>query len=225
MRILIGAKHELFREGLKSILSREFTGSEFLMVENMADLVNQVVKSGHIDLVMADEDVFCLDDCDLVEALTILVPSSRIMVISHDPSPSRTLSFFEKGVHGVLPPTSTAAITRIAIDMVMAGSTYIPSSLLTPMPSMSYDITQPDFRAPAFGSDTQQEVKLTTRQKQVAELMCQGRSNKEIAHTLNIAEGTVKIHISALFRLHESRNRTHLVLQMTRQLSSMKQAA
>jgi DNA-binding NarL/FixJ family response regulator len=57
---------------------------------------------------------------------------------------------------------------------------------------------------------------LTARQRQIAELLAIGKSNKEIARALSIEEGTVKIHVKAILRALGVRNRTEAVLVAAR---------
>ena len=54
---------------------------------------------------------------------------------------------------------------------------------------------------------------LTPRQYDVLRLLGKGQANKEIARALDISEGTVKIHLAAIFRVLEVRNRTEAVLK------------
>jgi DNA-binding NarL/FixJ family response regulator len=54
---------------------------------------------------------------------------------------------------------------------------------------------------------------LTERQRQVAALACQGLSNKKIAKQLSVAEGTVKVHLNAIFDKLAVRSRTELIVR------------
>jgi DNA-binding NarL/FixJ family response regulator len=56
---------------------------------------------------------------------------------------------------------------------------------------------------------------LTSREQQVAALVCRGHSNKLIAHSLNLAEGTVKVHLHSVFRKLGIRNRTELIIKLS----------
>ena len=56
---------------------------------------------------------------------------------------------------------------------------------------------------------------LTERQRQVATLACQGLSNREIAETLGLAEGTVKIHLHAIYQKMDVRSRSHLMARVS----------
>jgi DNA-binding CsgD family transcriptional regulator len=83
--------------------------------------------------------------------------------------------------------------------------------------------TQPvaaSMTAPSVSSTPTIDAILTPRQRDVFELIVQGMSNKEIARTLQLAEGTVKIHIKALFAKLGVRRRAAVAVAGTRLLSS-----
>ncbi len=60
--------------------------------------------------------------------------------------------------------------------------------------------------------DPSSERKLTPRQQEVLQCLARGQSNKEIAYQLGLSQGTVKIHIAAIFRAFKVRNRTQAVI-------------
>jgi DNA-binding NarL/FixJ family response regulator len=57
--------------------------------------------------------------------------------------------------------------------------------------------------------------RLTNRRRQVAALVCQGLSNREIAEKLGVAEGTVKIHLHGIYEKLDISNRTELARALT----------
>ena len=59
------------------------------------------------------------------------------------------------------------------------------------------------------------EQPLTSRETQVADLVCQGHPNKLVAQILNLAEGTVKVHLHAVFRKLDVRNRTAMIIKLS----------
>ena len=79
---------------------------------------------------------------------------------------------------------------------------------------------QPDESAGEVSSTAKIDAILTPRQRDVFELIVQGMSNKEIARTLKLAEGTVKIHIKALFAKLGVRRRAAVAVAGTRLLSA-----
>ena len=92
-----------------------------------------------------------------------------------------------------------------ALNLMMSGGVYLPPTLLgeadaapTPAPE-----TEPRPAGP----------KLTRRQREVLMSLVQGRSNKEIARELDVAEGTVKLHVAAVMRVLDVNNRTRAALK------------
>jgi len=91
-----------------------------------------------------------------------------------------------------------------AIQQVLAGGIYAPTLLLTePIEAADSESTV----------DPNVMAMLTPRQYDVLRLLGKGQANKEIARALDISEGTVKIHLAAIFRVLEVRNRTEAVLK------------
>ena len=92
-----------------------------------------------------------------------------------------------------------------AFQQILNGGIYAPTLLLTE-PSA---VAEPA----AAALDPQILETLTPRQCEVLRLLGKGQANKEIARALDISEGTVKIHLAAIFRLLDVRNRTEAVLK------------
>jgi DNA-binding NarL/FixJ family response regulator len=106
-----------------------------------------------------------------------------------------------------------------AIRLVLAGGIYIPPLLLANAQAQGW---QPaDAAAPAPGSEHARSIDglrnlLTERQIDVMRLLSQGKPNKLIARDLGISEGTVKIHLAAIFRALNVRNRVEAVVASRR---------
>jgi DNA-binding NarL/FixJ family response regulator len=97
-----------------------------------------------------------------------------------------------------------------ALRLVLAGGVYLPAEVLRhstttyPHPQAAPGAPQPEI--------TCRDLGLTDRQAEVLALVVQGKPNKLICRTLNLAEGTVKIHISAILRAFNVTNRTQAVV-------------
>ena len=83
---------------------------------------------------------------------------------------------------------------------VLSGEIYVPAVLAEPLPG--------PVEAAELNSQPEQKA-LSSRQREVLKGLIEGKSNKEIARALNVAEGTVKIHLAALFRVLGATNRAH----------------
>ena len=98
-----------------------------------------------------------------------------------------------------------------AIRLVLAGGMYLPPALL----GKKEGDTRADGLETSFGQPRLSERvarSLTRRQRDVMRLLALGRSNKAIAQELDLAEGTVKVHVSAIFKALNVTNRTEAVI-------------
>jgi DNA-binding NarL/FixJ family response regulator len=104
----------------------------------------------------------------------------------------------EAGAHGYVPKSLGAAELAQALQVIRAGTIYVPA-LLADITAVAGEPTSPVIR-PEASSEASPLGAMTKRQRDVLELIVQGLSNKEIARELNLGEGTVKVHVAALFR-------------------------
>jgi DNA-binding NarL/FixJ family response regulator len=107
-----------------------------------------------------------------------------------------------QGIAGFIPKSDNAAVLLQAVRLVLSGGTYVPLRLL----AASRDTApEPD----ALPGST---VALTSRQRDVLQLLARGLPNKRIARDLDVSEATVKVHLLAIFRALRVRNRTQAVI-------------
>jgi DNA-binding NarL/FixJ family response regulator len=121
------------------------------------------------------------------------------VVASGQDDPATIRAVLGSGANGFIPKTDPPALLLQALRVVSAGGTYIPSRALS-----DFDNGQPPLRPSAAG--------LTPRQIDVLRLLQKGEPNKTIARQLGLTEGTVKIHIAAILRGLQARNRTEAVV-------------
>ncbi len=97
-----------------------------------------------------------------------------------------------------------------ALQLVFAGGTYIPPEILVrDEPSARHDEKPPVANRPTVSPA---DLGLTERQLDVLSLMMQGKSNKAICRVLNLAEPTVKNHVTAILKALGVSNRTEAVI-------------
>jgi DNA-binding NarL/FixJ family response regulator len=147
---------------------------------------------------------------DLVQLETIrdALPDTPVVVVAENANPQRARQILNAGARGFLPASLSLKVLMGAIDLVLAGGVYVPSSLL--------DTARPLHDA-WNGADRSSEPwsELTRRQRDVLALISHGKSNKLIADALTMSESTVKAHVKQIIkRLHVS-NRTQAALLAT----------
>jgi len=145
-------------------------------------------------------------DLHQLELVCEALPETPVVVIAENGHPQRARQILSSGARGFLPTNLSLKVLIGALDLVLAGGVYVPSSLLDAAPPRQDG-----------SSDRPSEPwsELTRRQRDVLGLISQGKSNKLIADALSMSESTVKAHVKQIIkRLHVS-NRTQAELLAT----------
>jgi DNA-binding NarL/FixJ family response regulator len=103
---------------------------------------------------------------------------------------------------------------RLAIDIVVSGSIWAPRRLLSRLIDRLLLV-------PGAGTGALTALELTTRERQVLDLILLARSNREIARELGIEERTVKAHVGRLMKKTGAENRIELSIRALNRRSSM----
>jgi DNA-binding NarL/FixJ family response regulator len=132
-------------------------------------------------------------------------PAIRLIVIGPQGNDELVLESIIAGARAYLDLTADTAVVRQAIDVVTSGSIWAPRRLLSKLIDRLLKV--PD------SSLTNGSLHLTSREKEVLELILQARSNREIARQLGIEERTVKAHVGRLMRKTGADNRIELSMR------------
>ena len=130
-------------------------------------------------------------------------PDVPVLVFSGDESIANITMAFECNARGYVTKSSPMGVLRSAIQLVLAGSSYIPPEAVSVLGAP----------AQAVAPSTPDSLGLTGRQEQVLRLLLQGMPNKVIAARLTMAEGTVKAHLNTVFRVMGVRTRVEAILR------------
>ncbi|MEO1765965.1 response regulator transcription factor [Thiobacter aerophilum] len=208
MRILLADDHSLFREGLLHVLKELGTEPDVVQAADYPGALEVAERNPDLDLALLDLNMPGLDGLTGVRTFRGRFPLIPVIVLSASESPEDVRQALEAGVLGYIPKSSTAQVMLSAIKLVLAGGVYLPTLLLA-----HEGVTQaspPPRQTSVTGRRGTRG--LTERQLQVLALLAEGKPNKVIARTLDITEGTVKIHLAAIFQTLGVRNRTEAVI-------------
>jgi DNA-binding NarL/FixJ family response regulator len=198
--VLIADDHAVFRMGLVQLLAGSLNVESFLEAETFAEAVD-LLQEADVTLAIIDLGMPGLSHPKDIAQLRLLRPEARIVVISGSDCRQDILDALAAGVHGYIVKTQPKDQLLERLRYVLSGEIYVPA-ILAELPPESVD-GQPE-------SDIQQVGKaLSDRQRQVLKGLIEGKSNKEIAQEIKVAEGTVKMHLAALFRALGASNRAH----------------
>jgi DNA-binding NarL/FixJ family response regulator len=210
MRILLADDHSLFREGLLHVLKELGTDPDVVQAADYPSAIETAGRNLDLDLALLDLNMPGMDGLTGVRTFRAKFPLLPVIVLSASECPDDVKSALDAGVLGYIPKSSTAQVMLSAIQLVLAGGIYLPSLLLAHEGSVVPE--QKSLRAAASHGAGSGTRGLTERQLQVLALLAEGKPNKLIARTLDITEGTVKIHLAAIFQALGVRNRTEAVI-------------
>lgn len=214
MKVLIADDHRLIIEGVKIKLAELDPNVEAVVAMNLEELDRAVAAhADELDLALVDIAMPGTQGYQHVARLRTQAPALPVIVLSGSEDVDLMRSLIDLGVLGFIPKAYSPEVMLSAIRLVLAGGIYIPPLLLANAQAQGW---QPDTPAPP-AHDANRSIDglrnlLTERQIDVMRLLSQGKPNKLIARDLGISEGTVKIHLAAIFRALNVRNRVEAVV-------------
>ena len=202
MKFLIADDHALFRDGLKLIVEDTFADSEVLEAANFTEALSMVGRQHDIDMTLADFGMPGMDGFNGISTLRARLPSTPLVVISGREDRETILDTLRAGASGFIPKGSSRTQIAKILETVISGGIHFPQEVIEAINTLG--------RA----EHTRESViaTLTPRQLDVLVHVGMGHSNKEIAHMLNLTEGTVKVHLGAIFRALGVQNRTRAAM-------------
>lgn len=196
MKILLVDDHNLFREGMRYVLQQLQADIEIFEASNFLDALKQADLHPELDLTLMDLNMPGSEGAVSIKFFHQRYPHIPLVVISGEEGRALMERVMAAGAMGFVCKSSTAPVMLSALNLVLAGGVYVPPQLL--QHSDSDDV--PLFESRDKRSVNTNEYGLTGRQMQVLKHLAEGQSNKEIAREINLAEGTVKIHVAALYQ-------------------------
>jgi DNA-binding NarL/FixJ family response regulator len=140
-----------------------------------------------------------------IEGLRDAFPGTPVAVTTESDNPHRARLILGAGARGFLPASLSLKVMMGALDLVLAGGIYVPSSLIEPTPERAAVAAE-------FGGAGEPANGLTRRQRDVLGLISKGKSNKLIADALTMSESTVKAHVKQIIKRLRVANRTQAAL-------------
>ena len=203
-RILVFDVHCSCRAGLRRLVEAEIPCAEIVEASSPNDVL-ALIRQEVFDLVLLDTGRPSSGSSDSLNLAHEVSPATRIAIISATDTRSDILACLVAGFHGFISKRQSDTDILAAIKDILSGRIYVPSSLADVGVSNVLDGNGAASPTPPADATIR---KLTKRQREVLVLLTRGRSNKEIARALDIAEATTKIHMAALLGALGVRNRT-----------------
>lgn len=209
MQILIADYYALLRDGV-GILVKELADDVVIRhCDSYQGVIDELEREA-IDMALLDFNLPNLDGADSIYSLHMRAPNVPLVIMATSERWNDACAAIDAGARGYIPKSASSAIMIAALRLVLSGGIYLP-------PLVNQGGGGGPRRAvgrsgPNGAVDPSSERKLTPRQQEVLQCLARGQSNKEIAYQLGLSQGTVKIHIAAIFRAFKVRNRTQAVI-------------
>ncbi len=212
MKYLIVDDHALVTSALSMMLSDREPDAQIHTAGTAEDALRLVDREGETaDLLILDLTMPGVTGTELMEEIVRRQPMLKILVVSGLLDKTSIMRVLQLGAAGFVPKSLDTDMLTGAIDFVLQGGVFIPSKLLS------------DGQRAGFFSETaktlrssSEEVHLTERQTEVLMQLAKGAPIKRICLDLNLSEGTVKTHVSAIYRAFGATNRTEALLAARR---------
>ena len=209
MRILIIDDHPLYREVLRQYVEDYYPDAHVFEAGLVAEAMAVLVEYAAFDLIMLD---MALPDMDGLAGLALIrayAPHLPVVILSgiHDVETARRA--LAQGANGYVSKSVGGRELKHALRLVRSGGVYISPCVLT-----SQMLEKPRAVMAASAETMHEEIAefgMTPRQLEVCCLLLAGLPNKAIARHLACAEGTVRLHVSAVLRALNVSNRTEAV--------------
>jgi DNA-binding NarL/FixJ family response regulator len=197
-RVLLADDHRLVGEGLKRLLADDF---ELVgMVEDGRALVTAARKL-RPDVIVADITMPQLNGIDAMDQLRKDNPDVKVVFLTMHQNPAYARRALEAGASGFVVKHSAPAELILAIQAALKGQTFIT-------PALAGDVLHAAEHGPR---ETDDSARLTPRQREILQLLADGRSAKEIAALLAISARTVEFHKYQLMEAHGLHSTAELV--------------
>lgn len=209
MKILIVDDHALIRDALQGVLKKLKRGVTVLEAADCRQAMQTIESNPDINLILLDLTLPDRDGFSVLAELRERYPAIAVVVMSGAQDRATVTKVLELGAAGFIPKSARREVTLSALQLIFAGGVYVPPEILAPEKAAPAPPGQRrDNRAIVALAD----IGLSERQKDVLALMMQGKSNKVICRTLDLAEPTVKNHVTAILRALKVSNRTEAVI-------------
>ncbi|MEW9583678.1 response regulator [Paraburkholderia sp. DGU8] len=237
MKFLVADDHELIRQGVKGMLRGLDPDAQFDEAESWESLAAAARPDADHDLAIVDLHMPGMSGASSLEALLKANPALPVVVLSAEESPDEMRAVLAAGALGFVPKRQPASVMLKAIELVLSGGAYVPMEALSLLGSRETQaaggrgdgastglaglpgadgsgqsgatLTEPVTQVPSLQPHQQHLLEnLSPRQQDIMRLVHRGWTNKMIARELGVAEGTVKVHLSVIFRALGVHNRS-----------------
>jgi DNA-binding NarL/FixJ family response regulator len=190
LRILVVDDHEVVRRGLKSILEAH---AEWSVVGEAATGREAVEKAATLrpEVVILDMSMPELNGLEATRGILKAVPEAKVLVLTQHDSEQLVVAFLQAGAQGYLVKSDAARDLVPAVEALHQGRPFFTSKVARMVL---------DGYVKSLAAHSGPPAALTPSERQIVQLLAEGKTNKEAALALNIAVKTVETHRAHIMR-------------------------
>lgn len=206
-QILVADDHPMIREAITSAITSRFDDARVAETEDLHGALNYAEENPDTDLILLDLNMPGMDGLNGIVTLRTRHPDIPVVILSAAEEKNVVLKAVTYGAVGFITKSMPRDKITEAISQILDGQIYLPP-----------DIIRKSGEKRRTGSEYSNRIDpglistFTRRQLMVFEHMAKGQSNKEIGYELNIAETTVKAHVSAILHKLKVHSRLKAIL-------------
>ncbi|MFC4352047.1 response regulator [Fodinicurvata halophila] len=206
MKVLVVDDHVLIREALSGVLKELKANAEIVEAGDARQAMLCLENTPDFELILLDLTLPDGSGFDILAEIRTRFPAISVVILSASNDHEDIARALDLGALGFVPKSARREIMLSAFTLIFSGGIYVPPEILgRPQPI-------PDAGLHSQMQPSASELGLTERQMEVFALMMQGKSNKAICRVLDIAEPTVKNHVTAILKALNVSNRTEAVI-------------
>ncbi len=204
-RIVVADDHPLFRDALRVAIGEALPQAQVVEAGALEDVEAALAAGPETDLVLLDLNMPGMRGFSGLVLLRAQFPSTPVAVISANEEAAVVRRAIEFGAAGYITKAAAQGEIRAALQALLAGETWLPPGI-----ELGGEAAGPDAALAAL------LARLTPQQVRVLMMLNEGWPNKQIAHALEVSEGTVKAHVSAILQKLQVDSRTQAVILAAR---------
>jgi DNA-binding NarL/FixJ family response regulator len=208
VRIMVADDHEVVRRGLRALLEAQ---PNWQVCAEAADGRDVVKRAGELkpDVIVLDIAMPNLNGLEATRQLVKMDPAARVLILTLDDSEQLIRDVLSAGARGFLLKSDAARDLVSAVDALRQEKTYFTSKVAS--------MVLNGFLDRGSGAGLEPSVSpLTSREREVVQLLAEGKSTKEVACVLNLSVKTAETHRSNIMRKLELHSVSALVLYAVR---------
>jgi two-component system nitrate/nitrite response regulator NarL len=226
IRTVLVEPNALLREGLRRILS-ETVYAPLAAAGSLDEVGSQCGPDSGTMVLIADASRDHEEICRQAKLLKEHNPNAKVVMLVEQYDLNQVLSAFRSGADAYLKKSISCEVLVKSLDLVLLGEVIFPGAILDLLRDQDARAEQSKQTSASEGSqEVSQPTKgLSVRETVILRCLMDGDSNKLIARKFDITEATVKVHVKAILRKIQAKNRTQAAIWAASHLSASRGAA